>query len=168
MSTLAADVRRAVDAVHDPELGDVTIGDMGLVVAIEVDDVERAVRVDLRPALLGCPAVGLVDAQVRVAATAAGAASVDVQIVHAPRWDPTAVSEVGRARLAVLGIAVPSADGDVVCPYCGSDDVEPRSDVSSAACRSVAWCRTCRSAVDVLRGGSVPMVPTANASRYES
>ena len=147
-------VRAAVDAVPDPELGDVTIGDMGLVVSVEADDIDRSVRVDLRPALLGCPAVGLVESQVRAAASAAGAGSVDVRIVHAPVWDPSAVSEVGRARLAVPGIAVPTVDGRVVCPYCGSGDVEPRADVGSAACRSVAWCGACRSVVDVLRGAA--------------
>lgn len=146
-------VQAAVEAVADPELGEVTIGDMGLVVAVEVDEVLAAARVDIRPALLGCPAVGLVDAQVREAASAAGAAHVVVRIMHSPAWDPTAVSALGRARLAVLGIAVPSADGGVACPYCGAGNVEPRSDVSSAACRSVAWCPACRSAVDVLRGG---------------
>ena len=51
-------IARAVAAVVDPELGGVTIGDLGLVHDVRIDE-GGAVVVELLPTFLGCPALAL-------------------------------------------------------------------------------------------------------------
>ena len=147
----AGRIRQAVDSVPDPELGGVTIGDLGLVVDVTVSATD-AVDVALTPTFLGCPALGLIDADVRAAALTAGASSVEVRYVHVPMWSPSLISVRGRSQLAALGIGVPGTDGTVcTCPLCGEDALTSASTVGPTACRSVWWCSACRNVVEVMR-----------------
>jgi ring-1,2-phenylacetyl-CoA epoxidase subunit PaaD len=179
LDILARRVTEAVAAVPDPELGGVCIGGLGLVVSVdvvpvvvepidglglvgpehasssEVGDVELVVS--LTPTFLGCPALSLIANDVTQAALAAGAASVRVIWVHEPVWTYERISEEARNQLAQLGIAVPrtAPDGAAVvdaCPTCGSADLLPAAPVGSTSCRSVSWCRGCRSVIEIMRG----------------
>ena len=153
MSVLGDAIRRAVESVQDPELGGVTIGDLGLVVDV-IDSPEDAVTVELTPTFLGCPALGLIAADVRAAALAAGARSVDVRYVHVPIWGTARISDRGRRHLAERGIAVPNGAGETRCPYCGGDALAEAAPVGPTACRSVLWCESCRNVVEMMRGAS--------------
>ena len=151
MSTLAEIVHRAVESVPDPELGGVTIGDLGLVVGVAVSP-DGAVMVELTPTFLGCPALGLIAADVQAAVLAAGARSADVRYVHVPIWEPARISERGRRQLAERGIAVPNGSGDVRCPLCGGNALTEAAPVGPTACRSVLWCESCRNVIEMMRG----------------
>ena len=151
MSALAEGIRRAVESVPDPELGGVTIGDLGLVVDLVVSP-DGAVTVELTPTFLGCPALGLIAADVRAAALAAGARSAEVRYVHVPIWETARISDRGRHQLADRGIAVPTGAGDVCCPFCGGDVLTEAAPVGPTACRSVLWCESCRNVVEMMRG----------------
>jgi ring-1,2-phenylacetyl-CoA epoxidase subunit PaaD len=50
-------------------------------------------------------------------------------------------------------VAVRGRDGGVICPVCGSRDVEDRSEFGATLCRSLAWCAACRNPVEVVRRG---------------
>ena len=146
----------SVRAVPDPELGGVTIGELGLVVSVEVDDANAA-SVVLIPTFLGCPALRMIADDVRRAAMAAGASAASVRFAHEPAWTPDRISAEGRRQLAEVGIAVPvAADAHTPavtsCPICGSSSLEARSPVGPTACRSVAWCPACRNVVEIMRG----------------
>jgi ring-1,2-phenylacetyl-CoA epoxidase subunit PaaD len=157
---LEAAVRRAVGAVPDPELGGVSIGDLGLVAAILVRT-DGSVLVELTPTFLGCPALALIEADVCAAALGAGAADAVVRWVHAPMWSPSRISARGRSLLGALGIAAPSAPGTTIaCPLCGAPALSPSSPVGATACRSVLWCSACRNVVELMRGAdrSEPIV----------
>lgn len=145
----ADDFRLAVEAVLDPELGDVTIGELGLVHEVRV--VDSHVDVLLRPTFLGCPALQLLANDVRSALLGVGASTTEVRFVHTPAWGPEHISEEGRRKLGLLGIAVAETDS-VVCPYCASADLRPAAPVGPTSCRSVAFCGGCRSIVEIMRG----------------
>ncbi len=142
-----------VSAVVDPELGDVTIGDLGMVRSVNLDDdLDGRVRVVLTPTFMGCPATGLIADAVQVAARNAGARCVEVTWDPAP-WSETQVTAEGRHKLARLGIAV----GDEgKCPHCDAELVVVAAN-SAASCRSMARCNNCGDLVDVLRGAASPI-----------
>jgi ring-1,2-phenylacetyl-CoA epoxidase subunit PaaD len=145
-------IAEAAGLVLDPELGAVTIGELGLIVS--VTESASHVSVSLTPTFLGCPALSLIAADVRRAVEALGYATVIVEFVSTPIWGPERINESGRAKLAEMGIGVAKLDGSVSCPYCASENVTVRVPVGSTSCRSVWWCAGCRTVVDVMRTAS--------------
>ena len=101
-------VRAAVGAVRDPELGEVTLDDLGLVRAVVQRD--GTVAVELVPTFLGCPARGVIEADVRRAVLPWPA---EITWCHEV-WNEERVTPAGRAKLAGLGTVV----GDGPCPRC--------------------------------------------------
>ncbi len=150
-STLDRDVvRSAVSSVVDPELGGVTIGDLGLVHDVLVDQ-HGAVIVELLPTFLGCPALALMAEDVERAARAMGARECTVVWRVEPAWDSSRITPLGVEQLATLGIAVATAAlASPACPTCGAQTLRPINPVGATACRAVAWCGGCRSAIDVM------------------
>lgn len=155
-----ADVRAAVEAVPDPELPAVTLGMLGMVHAVDLDD--RAVHVDLLPTFSGCPAIDVIGDDVRAAVSeVAGVDEVTVRFRHAPAWTPDRITPAGHEALRGFGIAPPadrpslptlpvlpsvSAPPDLPrpCPYCGSADTERDGMFGPTPCRDVRYCRACR------------------------
>ncbi len=150
---------RALAAVEDPELP-VSIVDLGMVRAVTVRG-SRAV-VELVPTFLACPALWMVESEVRRSVTALpGVAECEVAW-RAGGWSGADVTEAGRRALAGAGLAAPAAGGEVACPFCGSPDVRPASPFGSAVCRSAAYCDRCRTPFEVLKdkrstGGAAPV-----------
>ncbi|MCX6467493.1 MAG: iron-sulfur cluster assembly protein, partial [Pseudonocardiales bacterium] len=79
-----ARARAAVAAVVDPEMPMLTLDDLGVVRSVEVDG--DAVRVTITPTYSGCPAVEVMQADLRTALHGAGYARVEVRTVFAPAW----------------------------------------------------------------------------------
>ena len=150
MNRLLAVVERAISKVADPELGGLGIGELGLVYSVRLDEQNDA-EVVLLPTFLGCPALAFIANDVQNAALRSGAASCRVIWANAPAWSSVRISATGRTHLAALGIAVATADEpNPQCPSCGHDMLQSVNPVGATACRSVAWCRHCRSVIDVL------------------
>lgn len=143
-------IARAVAAVVDPELGGVTIGDLGLVHDVRIDE-GGAVVVELLPTFLGCPALALMAADVVQAVRGLAVPQCRVVWRVEPSWDSLRISERGVEQLASLGIAVATTTlSSPPCPSCGAQMLRPISTVGATACRAVAWCGGCRSAIDVM------------------
>ena len=164
-ATRTDDLARVVGAVLDPELGDVTIGELGLVVEVRANP-DGSVEVDLVPTFLGCPALGVIAADVQRACERLGATSSTIRWRPDVRWTTDRVSAAGVAKLAAFGVAVDTGHTHVTdahCPDCSQPSLEPRGDVGPTACRSIAWCIECRSPVEILRGPSRRHAATAGA-----
>jgi ring-1,2-phenylacetyl-CoA epoxidase subunit PaaD len=144
----AADVARALQAVEDPELP-VSIADLGMVRGVTVT--AAATLVELVPTFLACPALWLVEADVRERALQVPGVTECRVIWQDGGWSGADVTEVGRAALARVGLALPDDDGTVRCPFCGSAEVAATSAFGSAVCRSAAFCPDCRTPVEVLK-----------------
>jgi ring-1,2-phenylacetyl-CoA epoxidase subunit PaaD len=149
MNDLSERINTAVRAVSDPELAGVSIGDLGLIRSIEVF-ASGSVAVVLVPTFLGCPALQVIQRDVRSAAQSTGATHVTVRFDYSVPWTTNSVSQAGRQILASYGIAVATGDR-CACPYCDSDSLRELSPVGPAACRSAYWCESCRSSVEVFR-----------------
>ncbi len=154
MTTLTEVVRRAVAEVLDPELPVVTIEQLGILEDVRVR--EGVAEVDLIPTFLGCPALEVIEEDVRTAAASLdGIRSVVVRFRTEPAWNPERITEQGRRNLADgLTIAVRDPSGASICPVCGSDEVDERSPFGPTACRAVSYCQSCRNPVEEIRGRS--------------
>jgi ring-1,2-phenylacetyl-CoA epoxidase subunit PaaD len=153
----SADAWAAAAAVPDPEIPVLTIADLGILRAVEVDEDGR-VLVTVTPTYSGCPAMDAIRADVVTALRAAGFDGVDVHLVLSPTWTTEWMSEEGRRKLVDHGIAPPGPGSDaeghvrltltVRCPRCGSADTREISRFGSTACKSLWSCRSCREPFD--------------------
>jgi len=143
--------------VTDPELPMLTLADLGVLRDVRVED--GTVVVEITPTYTGCPAMGVMRADLVLALHQAGFAHVDVRTVLSPAWTTDWISDVGRRKLAEAGIAPPGqapvrTPGPVplqlgatrraaACPQCGSADTVELSEFGATACKALRRCRAC-------------------------
>lgn len=143
---------RIAASVPDPEVPVLTIEDLGVLRAVEVDG--TAVHVDITPTYSGCPAMDTIRDDVVLALTAAGFDEVFVHLVLSPAWTTDWMTQAGKTKLAEYGIAPPSGRAavstgptrlalSVRCPRCGSLDTREVSHFGSTSCKALFECRAC-------------------------
>jgi ring-1,2-phenylacetyl-CoA epoxidase subunit PaaD len=153
------DPRAVAATVTDPELPTVTLEDLGVLGDVRTED-DGTVVVEITPTYTGCPAMGVMRADLVHALHGAGFDSVEVRTVLAPAWSTDRITEEGRRKLAAGGIAPPGrapfrTPGPVPldlgptrrtasCPLCGSADTEELSEFGATACKALRRCRSCR------------------------
>lgn len=127
--------------VPDPEIPVLTIMDLGIVRDVECND---GVTVSLTPTYSGCPATEAIEASVVAALEERGVANINIRRVLAPAWTTDWISEEGREKLRVYGIAPPQRrDSPVMCPRCDSSNTEVVSEFGSTACKASYKCVDC-------------------------
>lgn len=143
---------RIAASVPDPEVPVLTIEDLGVLRAVEVDG--TTVHVDITPTYSGCPAMDTIRDDVVLALTAAGFHEVFVRLVLSPAWTTDWMTQAGKTKLAEYGIAPPSGRAavstgpirlalSVRCPRCGSLDTREVSHFGSTSCKALFECRAC-------------------------
>jgi ring-1,2-phenylacetyl-CoA epoxidase subunit PaaD len=154
------------ETVTDPELPTVTLADLGVLRDVRTEP-DGTVVVEITPTYSGCPAMGVMRADLVHALHRAGFPSVDVRTVLSPAWSTDWITEAGRRKLAEGGIAPPGpapvrSPGPVPlelgpsrrradCPLCGSADTEEVSEFGSTACKALRRCRSCREPFEHLK-----------------
>ena len=131
-------VRAALAEVADPEIPVVSIVDLGMVEAVQVDPAR--IRVELLPTFVGCPALEVIRDVVEGRLEAFGL-PVHVDFSFRVPWTSDRISAAGRERLRAAGFAGP---GDEQCPHCGSSNVALDNLFGPTRCRSLLYCRACR------------------------
>jgi metal-sulfur cluster biosynthetic enzyme len=101
-----AAVEEALKDVIDPELG-VNVVDLGLVYGIHIDERDESdqqdVVVDMTLTTPACPLTDMIEDQVGIVLTDAGAATAKVQWVWSPPWGQDMITLEGREQLRMLG-----------------------------------------------------------------
>ena len=145
-----------LDAVKDPEVPALSVVELGIVRDVRID--ERGVTIVITPTYSGCPAMHVIEEDIRSALEAHGIAPVALETVYAPAWTTEWLSDAAKRKLEAYGIAPPGrvAGPDLVsltrrgeservrCPYCASRDTSVRSEFGSTACKSICFCNACR------------------------
>jgi ring-1,2-phenylacetyl-CoA epoxidase subunit PaaD len=139
-------------AVPDPEVPVLTIGDLGVLRDVTVDEGGR-VEVTVTPTYSGCPAMDAIRTDLVSALADAGYRDVAVRTVLAPAWTTDWMTDEGRRKLAEYGIAPPlgrtppsgpvAVSLSVRCPQCGSPETRELSRFGSTACKSLWSCTSC-------------------------
>lgn len=93
-----AEVRQALTAVLDPELG-LNIVDLGLIYDVEVD--ERAIVVRYTLTTMGCALGPVIAGQMTDVLADYPAEEVRTELTFRPPWDPGRISAEGRAFLGI-------------------------------------------------------------------
>ena len=162
MSTAVAHAWAVASAVADPELPVVSIGDLGIVRAVDVD-AQGCVHVVLTPTYSGCPATAVIREDVVGALRDAGFDHVEVRTALAPAWTTDWITEDGRRKLSEHGIVPPSGASTVGsvrrvdvalamrCPRCGSLDTLLVSRFGSTACQAMYRCTSCLEPFDAIK-----------------
>ena len=140
----AAAVRRALDAVMDPEIPVLTVFDLGIVRDVSVD----GRTVTITPTYTGCPATAAIEADIRRALAAAGLGETQVLVRLDPAWTTDWITPEGCKKLLAYGIAPPSPKPAPACPRCSSLDTEEVSAFGSTPCKALWRCRACAEPFD--------------------
>lgn len=136
---------RLLDRVVDPEIPVLTIADLGILREVAVDE-HGAVTVTITPTYSGCPALGVIEEDIRTTLADAGYDRVTVRTTLTPAWTTDWMNEDARRKLAEYGIAPPgeiAAPSAVVCPQCAAGDVRLVSEFGSTACKALMVCERC-------------------------
>lgn len=157
-------IRRALDALPDPEIPVVSIVELGIVREIVREADGWVVR--LTPTYSGCPATESIVDSVREALRTLGA-SARVEIVLAPAWTTDWIAPAAHEKLRAYGIAPPAhaaapatsplrfvaraAPPGPACPRCGGADVERISEHGSTPCKALYRCRGCLEPFDYFK-----------------
>lgn len=143
-------VWQALDEVKDPEIPVVSVVEMGIVRDVVVEG--EAVQVTMTPTFSGCPALAVIEREIKVAVRALGAEPVTVETVLFPPWSSEWISAEARQKLEKFGVAPPLRhDGNlpitfyepVPCPRCGSTNTVVKNTFGSALCRAIYYCNEC-------------------------
>jgi len=153
---LESAVWAALEDVHDPEIPNISVVDLGVVRKVETGD--NSVRVELLPTFVGCPAIDIMRESVEQR-LAGFADEVSVEISFAEPWTSERITDAGRAALRNAGFAPPppptqranarfltvlppQPDGE--CPYCGSRNTTLENSFGPTLCRAIYHCADCR------------------------
>jgi len=168
-AAMEAALLEAVSSVCDPEYPDITIAELGILESVTVPDGGSAIRIELVPTMLGCPALDVIASDVTAAARSAcmgSDVSVEVVFVADPAWTPDRISPAAVEFMArEYSVAVRRARSDAACPICGNAALEHRSDFGPTPCRSVEWCPSCRNPIEVVGRVDVPVAIGATSVR---
>ncbi len=134
-------------SVPDPEIPVVSIVDLGIVREVHSGEVV------ITPTYTGCPATLVIEQDIRSALDSSGFRVVAIRTTLSPPWTTDWISEEGRRKLRLYGIAPPLAAGErlVACPQCGSRETEEISRFGSTPCKAQWRCRDCLEPFDLFK-----------------
>lgn len=139
--------------VPDPEIPVLSITDLGIVRDVVIGAIGEEIVVALSPTYSGCPATEFIEQSVIDALHAQGISEVKIERRLSPPWTTDWISDEGREKLRVYGIAPPEAGvpkralldstRQIACPRCRSTDTELVSEFGSTACKAAYRCVAC-------------------------
>lgn len=149
-----------LSSVCDPEIPVLTIEDLGIIRS--VDFIEGKPLITITPTYSGCPAMTMIEVEMRTAMLAAGIADFEIKTTLSPPWTTDWISQFGLKKLEEYGIAPPEKsatsklalfgkDSEVTCPQCGSKHTEMVSRFGSTACKSMYKCLDCKEPFDYFK-----------------
>ncbi len=141
-----------LSVIPDPEIPVVNIQEMGMLRDVQIND-EHGFIIILTPTYTGCPAMHIIEQDIRMTLHTKGVYPAEVKLVYDPAWTTDWMSDVAKAKLKAYGIAPPlhsSCSQDVFahniieCPQCHSHDTVLISRFGSTACKSLFQCNDCK------------------------
>lgn len=145
------EVFELLSTIPDPEIPVVNIREMGML--RDVLMTENGYEIILTPTYTGCPAMGMIEEDIKAKLKENNVFPVTVRLVYDPAWTTDWMSDEAREKLRKYGIAPPlklscsSADfvhNTISCPQCGSKDTTMLSRFGSTACKALYKCNTCK------------------------
>jgi ring-1,2-phenylacetyl-CoA epoxidase subunit PaaD len=140
-----------LSVIADPEIPVVTIQEMGMLQDVIISD--NGYEVILTPTYTGCPAMSIIEADIKALLLEKGIAPVKVTMVYSPAWTTDWMNDTAKEKMRQYGIAPPMhsscgsmflAEQHVHCPHCDSADTNLISRFGATACKALYKCNTCK------------------------
>ena len=146
--------------VCDPEVPVLTIEDLGVLRAINVD-ADGRIEAVITPTYSGCPAMDMIAVDIEIALEKAGFAGARVTRVLSPAWTTDWMTQAGKRKLREWGIAPPVGkagrrgalfgEDTVACPRCCSTATTRISEFGSTSCKALWRCTACLEPFDYFK-----------------
>lgn len=138
--------------INDPEIPVLNIVEMGIVRDAFYEN-EKLI-IEITPTYSGCPAMKVIEDEIRDIMYSNGYENVEVKKVYAPAWTTDWMTGETKIKLKNYGIAPPEgmAEKDLLndrnqkpveCPFCNSGKTKLTSHFGSTACKSLHFCLEC-------------------------
>jgi ring-1,2-phenylacetyl-CoA epoxidase subunit PaaD len=147
--------------VPDPEIPVISIVELGVVRAIELNEDGLVIR--LTPTYSGCPAMKQMEQEVMTKLKEKGIEHASIQLQYAPPWTTDWITEEAKEKLRQYGIAPPEhstinksillgqQERLVLCPQCRSSNTVMISQFGSTACKALYKCKDCLEPFDYFK-----------------
>lgn len=155
---LALNVYNLISEIPDPEIPVITIKDLGILRDVVYSNGEFVVNIT--PTYMACPAMGMIEDQIKEILATNGIQKVRVHLTYTPAWTTDWLSSEAKQKLKKYGIAPPSHSSctklvnspeTVACPQCNSKDTELISRFGSTACKALYKCNSCKESFDLFK-----------------
>ena len=153
-----SEVWNILSSVNDPEIPVLSILDLGIVRDVKFHG--EMVEVIITPTYSGCPAMDFIAVNIKLALSAKGYENVKITHQLSPAWTTDWMTDEGKQKLKVYGIAPPVAktfDKNyletlvVECPRCHSFITKVISQFGSTACKALYQCKDCGEPFDYFK-----------------
>ena len=162
------EIWKILELVMDPEVPVLSIVDLGIVRKIEIyDSVQKSpsggLAVFITPTYTGCPAMDVINMNIRLALIENGFTNVEIKTVLSPAWTTDWMTEQGKQKLKTYGIAPPNPkqivcttdafqeEEAIQCPHCNSYNTQLISRFGSTACKALYKCNNCLEPFDYFK-----------------
>lgn len=144
--------------IVDPEIPVVTIQEMGMLRDVVVS--ENTCEVIITPTYTACPAMGIIEDDIKTILNENGVENITVSLVYSPAWTTDLMTEATKEKLKKYGIAAPlhsacstwmSTAERVTCPRCHSQHTRLISKFGSTACKALYSCEDCLEPFDYFK-----------------
>ena len=153
-------ILKILETVTDPELPVLSVIDLGIVRDVLIKNKE--IEIIITPTYSGCPAMNVIEMNIKIALHIAGFDNIKVTTVLSPAWTTDWMSEAGKQKLKAYGIAPPQNKArldkmlfetppSVICPICNSNNTEMLAEFGSTACKSLYRCKDCLEPFDYFK-----------------
>jgi ring-1,2-phenylacetyl-CoA epoxidase subunit PaaD len=141
----------ALNQVADPEIPLVSLVEMGIIRDVDVKG--HNVIVTMTPTFSGCPALEVMEKDIKNELIKLGLDQVSVEMTFDPPWSSDWIADSAREKIKTIGIGPPKVHGGdfaailidpVCCPYCESDNTTLKNSFGSTPCRMIYYCNNCQ------------------------
>ena len=157
---ISRELIKILSQVPDPEIPVLTILDLGIVRKVEGN--KNEIKVVITPTYSGCPAMEMIENQIKEKLQEHGYKKVMIETVLTPAWTTDWITDEAKNKLEAYGIAPPvkgtpnkgvlmGKDPEVKCPRCKSLNTEMVSQFGSTACKALYRCLDCLEPFDYFK-----------------
>lgn len=155
-------VWKILETVSDPEVPVLSIIDLGIIRKIEID-ANNKITLVITPTYTGCPAMDVISMNIKMTLLENGFTNFEIKTILSPPWTTAWMSEAGKQKLKVYGIAPPNIQQQVCtpglfqeeeaveCPHCNSYNTQLISRFGSTACKALYKCINCQEPFDYFK-----------------
>lgn len=157
----SVEIEKILSEIPDPEIPVINIKELGILREVKVEG--EKVLITVTPTYSGCPAMRLIEDQIKEVLHENKIESFVVKSVLSPAWTTDWITDEAKQKLEDYGIAPPEKGSpnkslldpfgpkDIRCPHCKSKNVKMVSQFGSTACKAHYKCIECLEPFDYFK-----------------